>query len=88
MNTCGTCKYFGAGPERTDRDEMEEWGPYKVCGFLEMATYRCELTEGIVAYLKDASGYYAALCVSQDFGCNQWVTKEPAEEKTVTGFIQ
>ena len=25
-----------------------------------------------LAYVVDGSGYYAALCVSEDFGCSQW----------------
>lgn len=24
------------------------------------------------AYVEDGSGYYAALCVESDFGCNKW----------------
>ena len=100
MNTCGTCKYFGAArlgvedesPNITLADfasvmiakpdeevaEPPEFGPYKVCGLIEMKSYGT-LPEGAntTAYVEDGSNYYAALCVSEDFGCNQWVQKLP-----------
>ena len=49
--------------------------PYKVCGLIEMGeSYREK--PGAVACVVDGSGFYAALCVSEDFGCNQWTAKE------------
>ena len=71
MNTCGTCKYFGVDRKgmRPGADTTESIyipAPYKVCGFMEM-----EPTDA-VACVVDGSGFYAALCVSEDFGCNQW----------------
>lgn len=73
MNTCGTCKYFGAARKLTlhEPDLREANGPYKVCGLIEHHDYRSSL-EGVLAYVVDGSGYYAALCVSEDFGCSQW----------------
>ena len=29
-----------------------------------------------IAFTKDGSGYYSALCVSNDFACNQWKAKD------------
>jgi hypothetical protein len=35
---------------------------------------RAEFT-GLGAFVTDASGYFAALCVEADFGCNKWQPK-------------
>jgi hypothetical protein len=80
MNTCGTCKYFGA-----QRKSMAEGAderryipaPYKACGFMEMEwTYGdTPSTNGPIAFVVDGSGFYAALCVSEEFGCNEWAVK-------------
>jgi hypothetical protein len=76
MNTCGTCKYFGASRKLTlpEPDRREDNGPYKVCGLIEQLDSR-PIVSAYMAYVVDGSGYYAALCVSEDFGCNQWAEK-------------
>jgi hypothetical protein len=80
VNTCGTCRYFGA--QRKDMaDGADDRGhipaPYKACGFMEMEwTYGSTPSNaGAIAFVVDGSGYYAALCVAEDFGCNQWIQK-------------
>ncbi|MGB8987986.1 MAG: hypothetical protein WCC37_15405 [Candidatus Sulfotelmatobacter sp.] len=81
MNTCGTCKYFGA-----QRESMAEGAdssgtyipaPYKACGFMEMEWHFGDTPsqKNAVAFVVDGSGFYAALCVSDEFGCNQWTAK-------------
>jgi hypothetical protein len=98
MNTCGTCKYFGAARLGTDDDpsitvadfasvmiaqseteshsEEGRLGPYKVCGLIEMKAYgELPAAANRMAFVEDGSNYYAALCVSEDFGCNQWMPK-------------
>ena len=78
MNTCGTCKYFGARVE----DEAEGYMPlntpeaYHICKYLSQAVYGDDFKQP--AHVIDGSGYYAALCVSPEYGCNQW---EAAPEK-------
>jgi hypothetical protein len=68
MNTCGTCKYFGNPVD----DNQQDWrvpDGYHVCRLIQ------DLNDGQQpkpALVIDASGYYAALCVKDEFGCNQW----------------
>lgn len=71
MNTCGTCKYFGAAV----RDDKAPTG-YHVCGWIKHYenNYGDE-TPTADAVVIDGSGYFAALCVKEEFGCNKW---EPA----------
>lgn len=80
MNTCGTCRYRGEDITVMDEDSYED----KPTGY-----FLCErikhinkdrfsddyMKPGQGAGVKDGSGYYAALCVEADFGCNKW---EPA----------
>lgn len=75
MNICGTCKYFG--PEIKGSDDDEDVGDslniprgYHRCMLIERTAPGHIATE--VAVVVDASGYYAALCVKEEFGCNQW----------------
>jgi hypothetical protein len=34
--------------------------------------YDYDYEEGLGAAVTDGSGYFAALCVEEDFGCNRW----------------
>ena len=74
MNTCGTCRFFG---NRCDPVMNEEYdlvdSDYHVCDFVEQAQYFKSWKNA--AHVIDGSGYYAALCVKEDFGCNQWQAK-------------
>lgn len=76
MNTCGTCKYFGApAGEAEEEDEFSDVPPgYHICQLIEHTAGLRELARG-PACLIDGSGYFAALCVREDFGCNQWEGK-------------
>lgn len=88
VNTCGTCKYFGeaVGTETfldPDTDDFVEFeSPYRKCELIEMKPEYAEQRKLMpdnpdkpAAYAVDGSGYYAALCVSADFGCNKWEPK-------------
>lgn len=83
VNTCGTCKYFG---KSLDREFWQEAGGTVVVTRLHVCDLIKHLNEGNSdeeeALLKiepagviDGSGYHAALCVSEEFGCNQWASK-------------
>lgn len=77
MNTCGSCKYFG---KRIERDDGEEVTAEEI--YVPEIYHVCELVEHFEAYqlpkpapiaiVVDGSGYFAALCVKEEFGCNQW----------------
>jgi hypothetical protein len=83
MNTCGTCRFFGPLEDALDDYSGDEDVPstYHKCELLKHlnATYPRPTTEpaGVV----DGSGYYAVLCVHEEFGCNQW-QERPADEVT------
>jgi len=77
MNTCGTCKYFGDNDERIDeickdnriacvRPSSAEFKPC-LRYFADAATAR--------AQPMDYSGYFAAICVKDDYGCVDWEAK-------------
>ncbi len=65
MNTCGTCKFFGPASRNDPR--------FHPCELIKHGneTHATEADKGI-AFVEDGSGYYAALCVKDEFGCNQW----------------
>ena len=70
MNTCGTCKHRGKNIRETK---------YFLCNQVKHGNSDTkESTESVAgkgAYVVDGSGYYAALCVEDDFGCNKWEAK-------------
>ena len=80
MNTCGTCRFFASTklllsywPDGSD-DEIENTRLH-ICGLLKHlnendASRKAAMTA--IAGVVDGSGYHAAFCVSEDFGCNQW----------------
>lgn len=77
MNTCGTCKHFGKLVEGLDRHDSEgEELPntrYHQCMLLQHMNGSSQKPLAEAAGVVDGSGYFAVLCVSEEFGCNQWV---------------
>ena len=73
MNTCGTCKHRGEPVVANDCDG-ECPTTYFLC---DRAKHDEEwkYLPGQGAVVTDGSGYYAALCVENDFGCNLWEGK-------------
>lgn len=73
MNTCGTCKHKGMNIRSTKETK------YFLCDRVKHGNNdKKESTESVAgngAYVVDGSGYYAALCVEDDFGCNKWEEK-------------
>ena len=65
IKTCGNCKCRGS---LIGFDEAKEG--FFLCERIEF----CESDDKPKrkAYVIDASDYNAALCVSSDFGCNEW----------------
>ena len=67
---CGTCKYFGEELEIMKSGKKYKTGFHK-CDLINMyedTIYK----DKEKAFVKDGSGYYAALVVSEDFGCINW----------------
>jgi len=79
MKTCGTCKYRGKEVEG-QIDEDFNFGPvgYFQCDLINHDS-DFKYKKGMHALVVDGSGYHAALCVEDDFGCNRW---EPARTST------
>jgi hypothetical protein len=80
MNTCGTCKYKGKPATRNDECCDQHDLPYFLCQRAKHMRFRNEDLEavtvpGLKMFVEDGSGYYAALCVEDDFGCNQLEAK-------------
>jgi hypothetical protein len=78
MSTCGTCKHFGR--ELTDGVDSETFEPklsgYHACDLVQhLNHYRRLAADKPPAGVQDGSGYFAVLCVSEEFGCNQWEAK-------------
>ena len=81
MKTCGTCKYI-----KREKEMISHWDGEKD-DLVEAEFYSCGRLkhlngdDGLPALSDpagtiDGSGYYAALCVTDEFGCNLW---EPVE---------
>lgn len=79
MNTCGTCKHFGEPV-----DAMRDWetgdddpppSDYHECLLLKHLNKTRPLETSLPAGVVDGSGYYAAFCVKEEFGCNQWAAR-------------
>ena len=69
---CGKCKHKGEPIENAGKPTT-----YFLCHLIEhLNTYRPEeYRPGLGAGAVDGSGYHAALCVENDFGCNRWEPK-------------
>jgi hypothetical protein len=74
VNTCGTCKYFG---KPVDSAHYVPSG-YHVCRLVEQ--FDAHERPSSVAGVVDASGYFAALCIREEFGCNQWAPRAADQE--------
>jgi hypothetical protein len=79
MNTCGTCNHFG------EVYELELWDRETETDVTSSKFHICDLLKHInggefapsvviaqSAGVIDGSGYHAAFCVSEEFGCNKW----------------
>lgn len=75
MNTCGTCKFKGKSAHETESDEPQS--TYFLCGRIKKVPNYWAYPPGEKALAKDGSGYYAALCVEDDFGCVLWESAQP-----------
>lgn len=76
--TCGNCKYLGEPILIYNEDYTDEVPTgYFVCGLAQHVGMKTELpvNKKLKAAVIDGSGYHAALCVVEDFGCNQWTQK-------------
>lgn len=72
MNTCGTCKYFG-DPVKDENVHVPTG--YHVCAWVKQHDDFGGATATESAVVVDGSGYFAALCVKEDFGCNKWESR-------------
>lgn len=90
MNKCGTCKFFSDKLAdiryfaESSGHEVEEVKNNRlhICSLLKHLnedTYSKMAAMTAPAGTIDDSGYYAAFCVSEDFGCNQWQARDTAE---------
>ncbi len=80
MNTCGTCKYKGKtitklGDDKSDWEDIPT--SFFLCNRIKHGnhSYGKGNERGEHAQVTDGSGYYAALCVEDDFGCILWEKK-------------
>lgn len=85
MNTCGTCKHKGV-PITAHVDGQIRETRFFLCnrvkhnpgargdehGYGSGSLDDTEAPRGSGAFVVDGSGYYAALCVEEDFGCIKW----------------
>lgn len=72
MNTCATCKHFGPAVTEWSEDEFNDVPTrFHVCQWIEHNKDAVAHWPK-AAYVKDGSGYMAALCVRDDFGCIDW----------------
>jgi len=89
MNTCGTCKYFGKVITGTFDEDVPIPGTHQANKIPNTKFHQCDLIihlnevmmHGkklplVAAGVTDASGYSATLCVSEEFGCNQWTLRQ------------
>lgn len=78
MNTCGTCKFKGEELMVNDDDFNQIPSGYFRCARVKQRDWFPKegndkgYRRGEHALVEDGSGYYAALCVENDFGCNLW----------------
>lgn len=74
MNTCGTCKFFGAADYGAAKNaNIPE--SHKLCGRIQQFDNWHDKSTADRAVVVDGSGYFAALCVTTDFGCTEWEAK-------------
>lgn len=80
--TCGTCKYRGK-PITRHGDEASNWENVDTGYFLceQIKHQHADRKPTSVAFVQDGSDYYAALCVADEFGCNQWAPVVDAHQR-------
>lgn len=76
MNTCGTCRYFGK-PINSREVDWETGmdaapSPLHKCELIAHDKARENYDVKAAAVVRDGSGFFAVLCVQEEFGCNQW----------------
>lgn len=71
-NTCGTCHHKG--------EKLSEHSVFFTCGYIKHCHEYGDNEDVGEAYVVDGSGYFAALRVSEDFGCNQWEPENPEKK--------
>ncbi len=78
MTTCGTCKHRGENIVKEGwRDgnyDLDKPTTFFFCTRIQHDDMWC-YDKGDGAVVTDGSGYFAALCVEDDFGCNKWEGK-------------
>lgn len=81
MNTCGTCRFLGKPAEiwQEDDDGNEIACPYRICNLLKHLNASPPFDFSAPAGVEDGSGYHAALCVKEEFGCNQWQARDSSK---------
>ena len=69
MNHCKDCRHFG--------EEISVYTPtgYHVCDYIKHTDKSLHVVTAN-AVLQDGSGYWAGLCVRDDFGCVNFEAKE------------
>jgi hypothetical protein len=83
MNTCGSCKHFGEPYEHEiyeGKGDVEKTivTKYHFCMLLQHLngygddSPKVQRPAGVI----DGSGYSATMCVTEEFGCNQWSARE------------
>lgn len=76
---CGTCKYKGKPIKKVSHadygqgEACEKFGDHFLCELIKSPDEEVEKIPN--AFVVDASGYFAALCVDDDFGCVKWEEK-------------
>ena len=75
MNTCGTCKHRGDVIKKENFETFEcNSTTFFLCNRIKH-DHRYQYAIQELAVVIDGSGYHAALCVENDFGCNLWEVK-------------
>lgn len=83
--TCGNCRFKGDNISYSDEDtfklvatrfflcKLVEHNGGAAAGHTEFMTAEtAKSAEGKGAFVVDGSGYFAALCVEEDFACSKW----------------
>lgn len=84
--TCGTCKHKGENLVVRGEDLQDKPTRFFLCELIKhndsagagmhgsffSEDRSHEESQGKGAFVVDGSGYHAALCVEEDFGCNKW----------------
>lgn len=100
MSTCGTCRHKGENLKVPDPKTSEpKTTRFFLCDLIKHNAEAganngacfshandAREAEGTKAFVVDGSGYFAALCVEDDFGCVKWEAQEEAGLAAHNGF--